>query len=87
VTALYLYLVATPCRIEVRLQKKKGLPIHSQFGRVSRRGFEFVARLSEPTVTEISHLWHRIYHETGGGLNILDFSPNAVIAVPSVVRK
>ena len=65
-----------------------GLPIHShsQFGRVSRCEFEFVARLSEPTVNEISHLW-RIYHETGGGRNTLDFSPNAVIAVPSVVRK
>jgi hypothetical protein len=86
VTALYL--VATPCGIEVRFQKKKkGLPIHSQFGRVSRCGFEFVARLSEPTVTEISHLCHRIYHETGGVRNTLDFSPNAVIVVPSVVRK
>ena len=59
-----LYLVATPCGIEVRFQKKKCLPFHSQFGRVSRRGFEFVARLSEPIVTESSHLWHRIYHET-----------------------
>ena len=43
-------------------------PFHSQFGYVGRH--EFVARSQSTvfsvTLTEISHLWRRIYHQTGG---------------------
>ncbi len=49
------------------------LPFHSQFGHVGRP--EFVA------LTEISHLWRRIYHETGGETSLMRLVPVPAISV------